>query len=89
MSERRLKILSPNGALVFPDAERALMRGKREADLGPPAMIDLSDIPNANAAAPFEVVVEQRCDMGQWHQIGRVVLPCWSDDAWREKERKP
>lgn len=88
---RRLRILQPNGLVLFPEASRLLMEGrKEEADArltdADAAAIDLSDIPNADAQAPFTMVVEEYCDHHSWHEIDRHDLRPWSDDAWREKK---
>lgn len=89
MAERRLVVLQPDGNPLYPEASRRLMKGERpgQFDLGPPASIDVSDIPNADTAAPFLLVVEERCNLERWHEIGRREVPCWSDDAWREAHK--
>lgn len=82
---RRITIMQPNGTLLYPDATRAQIAGDPHPELGAPAVIDVSDIPNADAAAPFEVTVEELCDHESWHVVGRVPLPNWADDAWRQR----
>jgi hypothetical protein len=78
VAERRLAIYQPNGQpLYYTGTEQA-------------PYIDLRGVPNADASAPFEVHVEQRCSMGQWHMVGSVALPCYDhddDDLQVMKER--
>ena len=33
--------------------------------------LDLDGIPNANAQSPISIIVQQQCDLGHWHQMGR------------------
>lgn len=39
--------------------------------------LDVSDLDNANAAAPVALTVETRCDLGEWHQAQRTELAPW------------
>jgi hypothetical protein len=39
--------------------------------------LDVSDIDNANAAAPVALTLETRCDLGEWHQAQRVEFVPW------------
>lgn len=68
---RRLVIRDVNGALLAADA------------LGHPLahwQIDLTGIPNANAAAVMTAVVQQQCNLGCWHDAESIALPCWGSD---------
>jgi len=44
--------------------------------------VDLSDIPNADAANPLMMVIEEQCDRGQWHESNRAPLAAWNDDDY-------
>ncbi len=74
MAERRLVLYSPDGAEITYDPQCLHEVGR----------MDLSDLPNANAAAQLLVMVEERCNLGAWHDIGSVNLPCWADDDWKK-----
>jgi hypothetical protein len=50
------------------------MTGRPQPDYG---VIDLTGVPNADATAPWQYVVQQRCDMGHWHNIGHGELANW------------
>lgn len=52
--------------LVLADASGAAIRS-----------IDISDLDNANSAAPMVVIVETRCDLGEWHEGQRAELVPW------------
>jgi len=39
--------------------------------------LDVSDLPNDNAAAPYALTLETRCDLGEWHQSQRTELAAW------------
>lgn len=39
--------------------------------------LDVSDLDNTNAAAPFAMTVETRCDLGEWHQTQRADVVPW------------
>jgi hypothetical protein len=39
--------------------------------------IDLSRVPNPSSTTPVLVVVEQQCDMEDWHRSGRTALPVY------------
>jgi hypothetical protein len=67
----RLVLVQPNGAQQ--GLEGRFIEGQ--------SALDLTGLPNANAAAPIVVEIHQQCDMGSWHAVGRVDLPCWSGGA--------
>lgn len=69
MNQRRLVLYGPNGAEITHDALRSHEVGR----------MDLGGIPNADASAPLLVMVQERCNMGTWHGIATVNLPCWDD----------
>lgn len=80
MSTQRLIVFQPNGQALYPDPTRAPRLGEKgTASLGQPAIIDMSDISNADAAAPLMLVVQKQCDLGRWHNVGQVEIPCWDD----------
>jgi hypothetical protein len=63
----RLVLINPNGTQV------GLAGRFRERE----AALDMTGLPNANAAAPMIIEVHQQCEMGSWHPVGRTELPCW------------
>lgn len=48
--------------------------------------IDLTEIPNADAAAPLSLEVEQQCDLDHWHQVARQPLPNYDVQSWQDTE---
>lgn len=45
---------------------------------GPPHdQIDLSSVPHASVNIPMVAVVQQKCELGCWHDISVTELPCW------------
>src|SRR6185437_6870277 len=39
--------------------------------------LDVSDLENADTAAPFALTVETQCDLGEWHQSQRTEFAPW------------
>lgn len=56
------------------DRRRICLRDGADAVI---AMIDISDIDNADAQISMAITVETRCDMGDWHENMRVVTVPW------------
>jgi hypothetical protein len=49
----------------------------RDANGAAVKTLDVSDLDNANAAAPLALTIETRCDLGEWHQAQRTELVPW------------
>jgi hypothetical protein len=60
-----------------PRPRRMLLLDAASSVLG---SIDLTGIINANAQAPLELEVQQRCDLGHYHQLERIPLAPWGSD---------
>ena len=67
--QTRLVLIDPAGSKLLTEDRRLVG-------------IDLTDIPNANSAAPIMLSVEQQCDLDHWHQVGREALPPYDNEAW-------
>jgi hypothetical protein len=51
----------------------------RDANGAAVKTLDVSDLDNANATAPFTLTLETRCDLGEWHQSQRTELAPWGN----------
>ena len=67
-ADTRLVLVSPKGEYVKDDHNRIMG-------------IVLTGLPNGITAAPIALEVEQQCDMGHWHTVGRTSLPAY-DGVW-------
>lgn len=43
----------------------------------PHDQVNLTGVENVNPMDPPVAVVQQRCDLGCWHDVSSVTLPCW------------
>jgi hypothetical protein len=66
--DTRLVLVDPAGEYVK-DASNHIMG------------VVLTAVPNGNASAPIGLEVEQQCDMGHWHTVGRTPLPAY-EGVW-------
>ena len=39
--------------------------------------LDVSDVENSDTQLPYELTIETRCDLGEWHQSQRNELTAW------------
>jgi len=67
-ADTRLVLVSPDGDYIKDDHNRIMG-------------VVLTGLLNANGAAPIALEVEQQCDMGHWHAVGRTPLPAY-DGVW-------
>ena len=83
MSARRLVVASADGTILHPEATRRLMqRGERltaEELAADAAVIDMTGIPNADTRTPLMLIIQEMCDHGMWHEVGKAAVPCWDD----------
>jgi len=59
---------------------RLVIYAPNGAPVGTADAIDLTGIPNADAAAPMRIVVERQCNMGVWHQIADGPMPLYDPE---------
>jgi hypothetical protein len=42
--------------------------------------INLTGVPNANAAMPLMLHIQQQCELGCWHTIDKMEIPPYGND---------
>jgi hypothetical protein len=45
--------------------------------------IDLTGLSNGSARDPLRAVVQEKCNLDCWHDVGSAEVPLWSEPPWQ------
>jgi hypothetical protein len=62
----------------MPTGRRLVIATGGEADAAI-TMFDIADIDNANNTQPLQMVIQTRCDLGDWHTDSRTDIPVYGN----------
>jgi hypothetical protein len=65
----------PLREIGLPDPDHELGAGN-----APHVQIDLTGVANINSRVPLAAFIQERCELGCWHNRDAVELPCWGSD---------